>query len=445
MSPPAQKRRAPGTHQKKTVNTPVRSKSRAGTRKSTRVTKKKTKTRSFGYLITGFICIIVLLAATVVILDQRAMKRGHIGLWETLVGITPAVTDDDVFVSVENILNHIGYTGITLRHEGRTVINNSKHQNVIHMVYTVSDEHIFENLEGEFESKARREGVNVYRRHSIRNPEEWLQTYYIGTHAKVTHKIDLYFYPKDPSLPSADTGKETPAVLHDDEHAPDLPGPSIALIFDDFGPNKAIAHRFLNELNVPITIAVLPWQPFSDEIISMTNQADQTVFLHVPMEPYNPDAMGNMADQYLLTWMDDEELLRKTVEMLNDYPDVTGVNNHTGSKMTEDRPAMRVFLSEIRERNLIFIDSRTTAGSVAEEEARSLGIPTASRHVFIDQGYDGGDVKANMRQLADIAKRNGHAIGIGHAIDSTLDQVKDVLPEILQDGVQVVPIESLVN
>ncbi len=420
-----------------------RTKSRSTNRKPPQKLRKKQVSKSFRYLFMFLILAVVFLASTIVILDQRAMKRGHIGLWETLVGITPAISTEDVSYSLDRVLKGIGSTSLVLTHDGHTIISNTEQLHVVHQVFTVSDEKTFEQIVTEFDQQVRREGVNIFRRHSIRNPGEWLQTYYIGTHAGITHKIDLYYYPTE--LPTPVVDPDPPPPQPDDENFDTSLQPSIALIFDDFGPNEAIAHRFLTELNVPITIAVLPWQPFSNEIISMTNQADQTAFLHAPMEPHNPAAMGNMADQYLMTWMDGSTLREQTVLMLNDHRGVIGVNNHTGSKMTENRRAMQVFLSEIKKRNLIFIDSRTTADSVAEEVARALSIPTASRHVFIDQGYDGGDVRANMRLLADMAKRNGSAIGIGHAIDSTLDQVKDVLPEILQDGIQVVPIESLVN
>ena len=41
-------------------------------------------------------------------------------------------------------------------------------------------------------------------------------------------------------------------------------------------------------------------------------------------------------------------------------------------------------LSVLKEQHLFFIDSYTTAGSVAEARARQLRLPTARRRIFLD-------------------------------------------------------------
>jgi len=131
--------------------------------------------------------------------------------------------------------------------------------------------------------------------------------------------------------------------------------------------------------------------------------------------------------------------------MLADFQGVQGVNNHTGSRLTMDRPRMHIILSEIKKSGLWFVDSRTIADTVAEEVARELGIPTASRNVFIDQGTKGGDVAENLKRLANDARKNGSAIGIGHAIPGTLDQLKDALIDLQVEGIEIVPIHSLLH
>lgn len=153
--------------------------------------------------------------------------------------------------------------------------------------------------------------------------------------------------------------------------------------------------------------------------------------------------MGELSERYLKTAMSDDILRLSFQTMLNDHPGIKGANNHTGSKMTEDAHAMEIILTELKQRKLIFIDSRTTSETVAETLAHQLKVPTASRNVFIDQGFNGGDVKANMLKLAEIAHKEGSAIGIGHAIPSTLDDVIDILPQIAEKGIDIVPIQKL--
>jgi len=249
------------------------------------------------------------------------------------------------------------------------------------------------------------------------------------------------------AVPARAMDLETPPVTRQSADVPATGSGEgrIALIFDDFGRDLDIARRFLDELDVPVTLAVIPYQEHSGEIIRMTREAGQTAFLHMPMEPLDAGAMGTQAGIFLTSAMDDTTLRTRTREMLADFQGVQGVNNHTGSRLTMDRPRMHIILSEIKKSGLWFVDSRTIADTVAEEVARELGIPTASRNVFIDQGTKGGDVAENLKRLANDARKNGSAIGIGHAIPGTLDQLKDALIDLQVEGIEIVPIHSLLH
>ena len=77
--------------------------------------------------------------------------------------------------------------------------------------------------------------------------------------------------------------------------------------------------------------------------------------------------------------------------------------------------------------------------------AREIGVACQSRSVFLDQGYKGGDVAANMVKLFETAEEKGYAIGIGHAIPSTLDAVRASLTSLRSSKVKVVPLPAWVN
>ena len=407
------------------------------------------KSRGMRMLVTGMILTILTLVAVIVILDQRAMKKGHVGLWESVTGIRPAVTAQDVEKATELTMAEFGITRARLIREGRTTMKNRGNELLEHRVFAVPDTDTFQRLTARFEDMAGRNGVTVHNRHVLRQPHEWVLSYYLGTHGNRTHKYEFRYTLIGTPAPATDPGILQEPGSGDPAEADsgsNVSGkPRIALIFDDFGSDKAIAERFLEELDIPVTLAVIPYQTHSREIILMTSEAGQTPFLHVPMEPLNADAMGSLSEHYLMVSYDDATLRSRTARMLDDHKGVKGVNNHTGSRLTADRRAMDAVLAEIRQRKLVFVDSRTTTETVAETAAREMGIPTASRRVFIDQGYNGGDVAANMLKLAEIARQQGSAIGIGHAIDDTLDQLKTVLSGILQSGVTVVPVLDLVN
>ena len=100
--------------------------------------------------------------------------------------------------------------------------------------------------------------------------------------------------------------------------------------------------------------------------------------------------------------------------MLLTVPNATGVNNHEGSRGTADPALMAELMPLLARRHLFFIDSRTTAATVAYDAAIRAGVPAASRNVFLDDTENPAAVRAQLDLAVQDARRNGSAIAIGH-------------------------------
>ena len=74
---------------------------------------------------------------------------------------------------------------------------------------------------------------------------------------------------------------------------------------------------------------------------------------------------------------------------------------------------MAWLMQELNRRGLFFVDSRTTAATVARRLAIEYRVPSADRRVFLDNVQTVGAVRAQFRQLLDIARREGTALAIG--------------------------------
>ena len=81
-----------------------------------------------------------------------------------------------------------------------------------------------------------------------------------------------------------------------------------------------------------------------------------------------------------------------------------------------------------------FVDSRTTSETVAEDIMRSRGVPTARRHVFLDNDDDINKIRNQLYKLVDKAEAKGNAIGIGHAKKLTLQVLKEEIPKLKKNG-----------
>jgi len=218
--------------------------------------------------------------------------------------------------------------------------------------------------------------------------------------------------------------------------------PRIALIVDDIGYDRAVVKKFLS-LNLPITLSMLPKSPFIKSIIDEARKKDVEIMLHHPMEPSEHPRI-NPGPGTLLTIRTPDELVRQLVENLDEMPFVSGVNNHMGSKMTASASQMRQVFSVLKQRNLFFIDSRTTEKTICRPSAGLLQIPFGERDIFIDHFQDSDFIKKQLYELVRIATTHGEAIGIAHPYTQTYQVLKTLLPD-LQQKVRFVPVSEVVR
>jgi hypothetical protein len=106
---------------------------------------------------------------------------------------------------------------------------------------------------------------------------------------------------------------------------------------------------------------------------------------------------------------------------------------------------MNALMPGLRDRDLFFIDSRTTAQSVAADAARKAGVPTASRNVFLDDTETPEYVKQQIALAVHDARKNGFAIAIGHPHAGTLQALQEMLPQVEGHGVTLVFVSEVVH
>jgi hypothetical protein len=179
----------------------------------------------------------------------------------------------------------------------------------------------------------------------------------------------------------------------------------------------------------------------------MAHRKGWDVILHLPMEPTDSSGYTGVdaGDGVLLVGLSKKEILSKLERNLDSVPHITGVNNHMGSKFTENAELMGLVLERIQSEGLFFIDSRTSNKTTGYEIAKKLRIKTAQRDVFLDRGSQGGDyIRSQIQKLISISKEKGYAVGICHPYPDTLIVLSDMLPKIKEE-VDIIPASSAVN
>ena len=228
-----------------------------------------------------------------------------------------------------------------------------------------------------------------------------------------------------PSAASNSQQKEptAPAIPYD---IPDAQrGATLVFIFDDAGQSVSKVKRYTS-LPMPLTIAVLPQLPHSRECANAIRAAKKEVMLHQPMQAenlkINPGPGAITPD---MSTFDIAEVLKKN---LAEVGPVAGLNNHEGSLITEDEIKIGTVLDVAAEKNIYFVDSRTTAATKAPQAALERDMHIFERDVFLDDVVNKPQILAQIYRALGIANKKGKVIIIGH-----VDKSADIIPYLLRD------------
>lgn len=263
-----------------------------------------------------------------------------------------------------------------------------------------------------------------------------LQVDGIETHKVIFSKTGVEAESDAATLALADIDRRVPRIRYR--------GPArIAIIIDDIGYRQEIERQFFG-LPAKVAFAVLPYAPQGVPFAQEAHRRGHEILLHLPMEPkaYPSIKPGRGG---LLMSMGVDVLLQTLTEDLARVPHIRGVNNHMGSAFSSDENRMRSVLEIIGDRGLYFVDSRTAGSAVGFEVARSLGIPTAARNVFLDHDPRPDLIAHQFDMLVKVALRKGVAVAIGHPHTATLRTLAAKLPEIRGQNIVVVAPSQIVR
>lgn len=218
-----------------------------------------------------------------------------------------------------------------------------------------------------------------------------------------------------------------------------VPLPLVSIIIDDMGFKDGICADLL-ALDLNLSFAFLPFGPNTATQLAEARRKNRDILLHLPMEPQ--DSKWTPGTGALLTRMSGKQIQATLARDIAAVPHAIGVNNHMGSSFTENRAAMRACLALLKENNLFFLDSLTSAGSVGFAMAKEMGLKTAQRDIFIDNSQNAQQVMKQLDTLISLARQRGSAIAIGHPHQATLDALRQYRTK-LHDQVQLVGVSRL--
>ncbi len=212
--------------------------------------------------------------------------------------------------------------------------------------------------------------------------------------------------------------------------------PMLAVVLDDAGHSLADAES-LSELPRQVAVAVLANAAFSRQVAQGLARQGREVLIHLPMEPRANGGVGP-GDGAILVGLSADEVYQRVEAARAAVPGAVGVNNHMGSRATSDEDTMAAVMGALVGKGLYFLDSRTTAASLALGAARRAGIPAVQRDVFLDVMTEEPAVKRALDEAVQVARAHGSALAIGHVHPTTVAVLQRELERVL-GGVELVP------
>ena len=217
--------------------------------------------------------------------------------------------------------------------------------------------------------------------------------------------------------------------------------PVIAIVIDDMGISQKRTADIAS-LKAPLTASFLTYGRKLDEQIKNSLNNGQEIIVHVPMEA---QTSVDVAPDVLTTKMSITDIKNNLRAMLKKFKGVKGINNHMGSKLTEDYERMKAVMEVLKEEGHYFLDSKTSPKSRAEDAAADSGIPYAHRHVFLDNNNDKAYILGQLAKTEKLARKNGYAIAIGHPKTQTYAALKEWLPRVEKNGIKIVTLSEIIS
>ncbi|MDM3887440.1 divergent polysaccharide deacetylase family protein [Pseudomonas sp. BCRC 81390] len=210
----------------------------------------------------------------------------------------------------------------------------------------------------------------------------------------------------------------------------------MSIIIDDLGQSPERDSRTL-ALPGPVTMAIMPDTPHATDFARQAHKAGKTVILHMPMDPANGPYAWHPGVPI-------EELARRLDSALLKVPYAAGINNHMGSHMTAQREPMAWLMGELQRRHLFFVDSRTSAATVAAAQAQTQGLAHVSRDVFLDDVRTAEAIAQQLQQGIALAHKQGSAVLIGHPYPQTLEVLERELPRLKSQGIELIRLKQMI-
>ncbi|MFC1693415.1 divergent polysaccharide deacetylase family protein [Candidatus Latescibacterota bacterium] len=217
----------------------------------------------------------------------------------------------------------------------------------------------------------------------------------------------------------------------------------MAIIVDDLGIKSIDLARRLCDLEQVVTLSILPFQKHTSKVLELVEETETPYLLHMPMEPKSNIVNPGEGAIYVT---DEEETVKKKLDKaFKSVKGARGLNNHMGSKATENIRVMEYIMNFLRESDYFFVDSKTSRASIGYSFSQKKNVRGIAIHGYIDVNDNRESIEKRLDELVQLAFTKGYAVIICHDKPNTVDVLEKKLPELQKQGIRFVGVSELIH
>ncbi|TLD84410.1 divergent polysaccharide deacetylase family protein [Helicobacter sp. MIT 11-5569] len=238
--------------------------------------------------------------------------------------------------------------------------------------------------------------------------------------------------------PKTDSANPTLCVRHK---------PQLAIIIDDI--STLAQYQAILQIPFKLTPSLFPKSKINPDTPKIAKIAP-FYMIHLPLEALN---FYQKEHRWLFAGDSKEKIESYITAIKQDFPNLSYINNHTGSKFTQDLDSMSLLLETLKEHHINFVDSRTigTTKTIAVYEKspyiafNPCQQTPLERDVFLDNILEIPSITQQIIQAVQIAKKKGYAIAIGHPHEATFLALKNAIDYLENSGIELVYINEIIS
>ncbi len=195
----------------------------------------------------------------------------------------------------------------------------------------------------------------------------------------------------------------------------------LLIIIDD------ISHRYqlnmIKSLPFKVTPSIFPPTRMNMQSYKLAKGLKHFM-VHLPLESYS----RQMNKIYKVIHIKDsqKQINRRLKEIRRLFPGAKYINNHTGSKFSENYAACDRLYKALIDNGFIFLDSRTSRKTQFPKIAKKYHKRYLKSDLFIDNTITVKAIEKELKQGVALAKRQGYAVIIGHPHPQTFKALKNL-------------------